>query len=174
MRRELFIIGLSALLAVVGVACGGRGPAPTPTPPIATTGPVATADPTATSTSAPAQALEISVNGNELKFDKDELGVAAGGDAELVFHNASSINQHNWVLVKAGTKDEVAQRGLEGGAETDFVKPEDPDVIARTKLVGPGERGEVCFTVPPAGAYQFVCTFPGHNFTMFGDFVVTP
>lgn len=32
---------------------------------------------------------------------------------------------------------------------------------------------EVRFTAPPPGNYQFVCTFPGHNFTMFGVFEVT-
>ena len=28
------------------------------------------------------------------------------------------------------------------------------------------------FSAPPPGTYQFVCTFPGHSFTMFGEFVV--
>ena len=59
-------------------------------------------------------------------------------------------------------------------ARSGWVQPADPDVVAHTALVKPGEEGEVRFTAPPSGTYQFVCTFPGHNFAMFGDFVVTP
>ena len=32
----------------------------------------------------------------------------------------------------------------------------------------------VSFRLPPPGTYQFVCTFPGHSFTEFGEFTVTP
>lgn len=118
--------------------------------------------------------LEVSTKGDALQFDQDRLQVAPGTEVVLCFSNASRLSQHNWVLVKAGTKDDVARRGLEAGPDNDWVQPGDPDVIAHTRLVNPGETGEVRFTAPPAGTYQFVCTFPGHNFTMFGDFVVTP
>ncbi len=118
--------------------------------------------------------LEISVNGDALQFDKDRLEVPAGTKVILCFENVSGVNQHNWVLVKDGTKDDVAARGLEAGPDNDWVQPGDPDVVANTGVVKPGEGGEVSFTPPPAGTYQFVCTFPGHNITMVGDFVVTP
>ena len=58
--------------------------------------------------------------------------------------------------------------------DNDRAQPGAPDVIAVVKLLGPGQRGEVRFTLPLAGTYHFVCTFPGHNLTMFGDLVVTP
>ena len=58
------------------------------------------------------------------------------------------------------------------GPDNNWVPPGDPRVIANTVLIGPGESTEVTFTAPESGTYQFVCTFPGHNFTMFGDFVV--
>jgi len=119
--------------------------------------------------------MEISVKGDALEFDRGALPeVVAGTEVVLVFTNASSINQHNWVLVSGGTKDAVASRGTTAGPGQDWLQPDDPDVIAHTKLLFPGENGEVRFTAPPAGAYQFVCTFPGHNATMFGDFVVVP
>ncbi|MCH7736831.1 MAG: auracyanin [Chloroflexi bacterium] len=118
--------------------------------------------------------MEISVNGDAIEFDTDRFEVAAGTGVVLCFKNVSSVLQHNWVLVNDGTKDEVAERGLAAGAENDWVQPGDPDVIANVKLLDPGEKGEVRFTSPVAGTYQFVCTFPAHNFTMFGEFVVTP
>ena len=119
--------------------------------------------------------LEISVNGDALQFDKNLLPeVSAGSQVVLVFANVSGINQHNWVLVKAGTKDAVAQRGVGAGPQNSWLQPGDSDVLADLKLLGPGETGELIFVAPAAGTYQFVCTFPGHGATMFGDFVVIP
>ena len=45
------------------------------------------------------------------------------------------------------------------------------DVIAHTKLLGPGESDEITFKVPDAGVYDFICTFPGHFGTMRGKIV---
>ena len=118
--------------------------------------------------------LEISVKGDLLQFDKDKLQVAAGSEVVLCFGNVASLNQHNWVLVQDGNGNEVAHWGIAPGPDNSWVQPEDPDVIAHTRLANPGETVELRFAAPPAGAYQFVCTVPGHNFTMLGDFGVTP
>ena len=202
MRRvAVLVIGLLATLMFVVAACGGDAtttpvpkpratntPVPTIAAPTATTAPAtATTAPTAapaTPTAAPATPteapatpeavrLEISVNGDALAFDKSEFSAGAGSEVVLTFSNVSIINQHNWVIVQPGTKDDVAGRGTAAGPDNDWVQPDDPDVIANTKLLDAGATGEVTFAAPPAGTYQFVCTFPGHNFTMFGDFEVT-
>ena len=119
-------------------------------------------------------ALDIAVDGDALKFAAETLTVTAGSKVVLTFDNVSTVNQHNWVLVNAGDKDAVAADGTAAGPTNDWLKPDDPRVIAHTALLGPGDTGEVRFTAPAAGTYQFVCTFPGHNFTMFGDFQVNP
>ena len=173
--KPKLIIAVLALLAVVGLACGGTAPTPTPTPtPPPFSGSLYHPKPPVTGPVCQGPTLEISVNGDALEFDKDRLEAAAGAEGVMCFNNVSSVNQHNWVLVNDGTKDEVAKRGLEAGPENGWLQPGDPDVIANVELLGPGEKGEVHFTPPAAGTYQFVCTFPGHNFTMFGDFMVTP
>ena len=118
--------------------------------------------------------LAISVNGDVLEFDKTDLEVAVGDEVVLTFNNASTANSHNWVVVQAGQKDVVAGRGIAAGLDNDWLEPGDPDVIASVALLSPGETGEVRFAAPPPGTYQFVCTFPGHNLAMFGDFVVKP
>jgi azurin len=133
---------------------------------------VATAAPTAAA--AAAASLEISAKGDALEFNKNKLSAKAGAEVVLTFNNVSAINQHNWVIVPAGAKDNVAARGVTAGPANNWVQSGDSQVIANTPLVDPGKKGEVRFTAPPAGRYQFVCTFPGHNFTMFGDFEVTP
>ena len=117
--------------------------------------------------------LQISVTGDSLQFDNNSLTASAGSEVVLTFNNSSTINQHNWVLVQAGTKDDVATEGALAGPGNDWVPAGDPRILAQTTLLDPGETQEIRFTVD-AGTYQFVCTFPGHNLTMFGDFEVAP
>lgn len=118
--------------------------------------------------------IEISTDGDTLKFDKDNLEAKAGSTVTVVFQNASTIHQHNWVLVQSGTKDEVAAAGTEAGPDAAWVPQSDDRVLVKSGLLDPGATEEISFTVPAAGTYQFVCTFPGHNFNMFGNFVATP
>ena len=116
--------------------------------------------------------LRIGVQGDILEFDTSSFSATAGSEVVLTFSNGSAINQHNWVLVQSGTKDAVAADGTLAGPANDWIPPDDERVIAHTKLLDPGQTEEIRFTLG-AGTYQFVCTFPAHNFTMFGDFEVT-
>ena len=164
-RAALLLSGLIGAIMVF-TACGGGTDTPSeiaPPPPKQTTPPPPTCvGPT----------LEISMSADALRLDPHKLEAGAGTEVAFCFSNDSGI-LHKWVLVQAGAKDAVAARGSQH-QENGWVKPEDPDVIARTKLLAPGQEVQMRFTAPPAGVYCFVCTFPGHNFTMFGDFVVTP
>jgi len=133
-------------------------------------------DKTESATSAPAAAgpvaLAVGAAGDELAFDVATLSADSGAEVTLTLNNPSAVNTHNIVIVQAGTKDDVATAGTAAGPDNNWVPPGDPRVIASTVLIGPGESAKVTFTAPEPGTYQFVCTFPGHNFTMFGDFVV--
>ncbi len=117
--------------------------------------------------------LVVGVVGDALQFDIAALEASAGSDITLTFNNVSTANQHNLVVVQAGTKDDVSSAGIEAGADNDWVPPNDPRVLFNTRLLNPGESAMLEFTLE-AGTYTFVCTFPGHNITMFGDFTVTP
>ena len=156
---------IATLPSTTATPIAGELPTPTPAP---------TSTPAVATDGEPPGPLDIAVNGDALEFNKNRFEIAAGTEVVLVFNNVSAINQHNWVLVEAGQKDVVAGRGTAAGPGNDWIQPGDPDVIASTTVLGPGVTGEVRFPAPPPGAYQFVCTFPGHNFTMFGDFVVNP
>ncbi len=183
----IFLTILSSIM-LLAIACGSdeADPSATATPAPPNTVPAAdrTAEPTAapTSTSAPVAtnppgptggpvSLNIDVNGDALQFDVNSMSAPAGAEVVLTFNNSSTVNTHNWALVEAGTKDAVATDGL-AFPNNNWLPPNDSRVIGSTVLIGPGESTQATFTAPPAGTYQFVCTFPGHNLTMFGDLVV--
>ena len=134
-----------------------------------TTGTDATTD--AGSMAAPTHEIG-SASSDEFVFTTDSMTAAAGSEVTVRFANNAVTQQHNWVLVQDGTKDDVATAGLVD--PVNWVGPDDPNVIASVNLISPGESAQVTFTAPDAGTYQFVCTFPGHNATMFGTFEVTP
>ena len=48
-------------------------------------------------------------------------------------------------------------------ASHDYVPPGSKEVLAHTKLLGPGESDTVTFTAPYVpGEYLYLCSFPGH------------
>jgi len=116
--------------------------------------------------------IEIGTIGDQLSFDLSKMSAQAGEQVTVSFVNSAGAQQHNWVLVPAGpARLEIATLGMTA-ATTGWV-PDDHRIIAHTNLINPGETGEVSFQVPSEGSYEFVCTFPGHSFTMFGEFEIT-
>lgn len=116
--------------------------------------------------------LGISVVSDALEFDAGSLTAAANEEVTLTFHNASTVYQHNWVLVRSGDRDSVVEDGLAAGEGNGWVQPDDERVLAQIQLLGPGQTEEVRFNLEP-GAYEFVCTFPAHNLTMYGALEAT-
>jgi azurin len=48
-------------------------------------------------------------------------------------------------------------------------------VIAHTKVIGGGESASVTFAtsaLKKGQSYKYLCTFPGHNALMSGDFTI--
>ena len=186
-RASLLFAGLLSGVLLFAACGGGDGDTPTPTrrPPdtvvatVTSSVPTATPAPTVAPTTAPTTEATTVVNleitgADDLTFDTDRLSASAGAQVVLTLHNGGAAQQHNWVLVREGDKDAVAADGLTAGAASDWVPPNDDRIVANTRLIAAGQSGEVSFTAPAAGAYEFVCTFPGHNATMFGVFEVTP
>ena len=160
-RTSLIILGLFTATLVLAVACSAPEPTNTPAPR------------SESEINSKRGRPIISTVGDELKFDRAELRETNQASVKLTFVNASKINQHNWVLVKAGTKDAVASAGAAAGAENGWIPAGDDRILAHSGLLDPGETEVVSFSAPFVGTYQFVCTFPGHAATMFGDFVAT-
>lgn len=189
MRSGLIIAALLGALMLLAAACSDEADpnaTHTPRPPDTVPASARTVAPTPTSTTVPTPAptpepgqspapanLVLAVEGEALKFDVASLTAQSGAAVSLTFNNTSATQQHNWVLVPAGTKDDVATAGLAAGNDNGWVPVGDARVLAATELLATGASGTVEFTAPAAGTYQYLCTFPGHNITMFGEFVVT-
>ena len=189
MRKSFLVVfAIMSSLMLFAIACGSDEADPnataTPAPPNTVPADQRAAEPTVPPTAIPAATkeapatgggvatLDIDVNGDALQFDLSDMSADAGSEVVVNFNNSSGVNSHNWVLVENGTKDAVATDGTAAGPGGDWLPADDSRVISNTKVLGPGQSETVTFTAPSAGTYQFVCTFPGHNFTMFGDFIV--
>jgi len=124
---------------------------------------------------------EITISGNDtMQFDIKNFDVTAGNKVKIIFKNTGKLPKiamgHNLVLLKKGvTAIAFGQKALGAGANAVNPLPDSlkGDVIANTKLLGPGEEEIISFTAPSEkGAYEYVCTFPGHFAMMRGTMTV--
>jgi len=71
---------------------------------------------------------------------------------------------HNFVLLKKTANPKAFVDKSSTARDTEFIAPAAKvDVIASTRLVGPGETAEAVFAAPKeSGVYTYVCSFPGH------------
>ena len=121
----------------------------------------------------------VVIAGNDMmKFDLATFEVKAGSKVKITLKNTGKIPKiamgHNFVLLKSDiTAIAFGQKALASGAGPANPLPDSVkgDVIAYTKLLGPGESDSIVFTAPAAGEYEYVCTFPGHFALMRGKMV---
>lgn len=137
-----WIAGVALASALVLAACGGGGAA-------------------GGGGGAAAASLNVSTPGEGLSFAPASL-TAAPGDIKVTFKNGSSVQKHNWILVKGGDAAVTAvdQAAIAAGDAKGYV-PDDPNIIAKTKLLDGGASESIAFKAD-AGEYIFICTFPGH------------
>jgi azurin len=124
---------------------------------------------------------EITITGNDaMQFDVKSFEANVQQSLRLTFKNIGSMPKiamgHNLVILK---KDISAitfgQKVLASGGSATNPLPKSllGDVIASTRLLGPGESEVVIFKAPnETGEYEYVCTFPGHFAMMRGKMIV--
>ncbi len=91
----------------------------------------------------------------------------AGEQLKIVLTNTGTapkeVMGHNFVLLKAGSDAAAFSTAATTAKETNYIPTALNDqIIARIDLLGPRKSGEIVFTVPAAGEYPFLCTFPAH------------
>jgi azurin len=125
-----------------------------------------------------AKTITLELTGNDqMQYDKRVMSVHAGQEVTLIFHHAGTMPKnamgHNFVLLKQGTDKDAFDKAAAKAGDHDFI-PEDKsdEIIAHTRLLAGGETDTIKFDAPPAGSYDYLCTFPGHAAQMNGKFVV--
>jgi azurin len=151
-RSSLVLVsfGVSSMILA---ACGGGSVAPT------------------AEASGPAVSFELTAD-DTVDYSKLKLEAPAGSKISLTLVNKSTDKLFNWVLAKPGKMLSVATNGSAESEATGYLKPGDPDIIVNTKLIKPGASDTITFSAPPAGEYQYFCTFPGYFIRMNGTLTI--
>ena len=119
---------------------------------------------------APPKEVQIQAD-DKMRFDVTAFEVSHGQKVSITLKNVGTTPKfsmgHNLVVLdKQITEQNIQAKFLDPAAEQashDYVAPGDKNVLAHTKLLGPGETDTIVFTAPQApGNYLYVCSFPGH------------
>lgn len=106
--------------------------------------------------------------GDNMKFTPNALSAKPGERITVVLKDVGQMPKaamgHNFVLMAKGADPKAYADKAASARDTDFIVPAlKQQVLAFTKLVGPGETAEVAFNAPKEpGTYTFICSFPGH------------
>lgn len=127
--------------------------------------------------SAEYQVVEIATLPGKLRYDIEEFYVPPASEVKLIFTNNDEM-QHNLLICEPSNNItmRVAQKAWALGANAmakQYV-PDMQEVLHHTRVVNPAEQDILTFTAPNTiGDYPYVCTLPGHAFTMKGIMHVT-
>ena len=116
---------------------------------------------------APPKVVEITGD-DFMKFSVTSFETKPGQSVTVRLKNVGELPKeavaHNWVsLAKEASAPKFVEAGIPHPA-TDYIAFEQSFyVLAKTKMLGPGESDSVAFAAPrEPGAYNYVCTFPEH------------
>ncbi|UOO82630.1 azurin [Uruburuella testudinis] len=148
----------------------------------AASAPAASAPATASEAAAPAAAADAACStviesDDAMKFNVSEINISkACPQFTVTLKHVGKMPKaamgHNIVITKAEDTDAVDKEGAAEGVDKDFIKTDDPRVIAHTKLIGGGEETSVTIDTSKFAAgnkYEFFCSFPGHIAMMRGN-----
>ena len=118
---------------------------------------------------APPKTVEIQAD-DKMKFDVTAFDATRGQKIAITLKNTGTTPKlsmgHNLVVLDRGVNEQNVTKFLDTAsteAAHDYVPTGAKEVLAHTKLLGPGETDTVTFNAPQIpGAYLYVCSFPGH------------
>lgn len=112
---------------------------------------------------------------DKMKFDQTKLFVGENQVVVLTLKHTGKMSiqtmGHDFVLLNQGVSPSRFSRRAAKAEDQDYI-PNSDQIIAHTKLIGGGETTEVTFKAPKKGEYDFLCSFPGHQPSMNGKFIV--
>jgi azurin len=114
-----------------------------------------------------ARTVELT-GGDDMKYNTTTITAKPGETIHVVLKSTGTIPKiamaHNFVVLAAAADVNEFIKSSMNAKDTDYVPADKKaQVLASTKLAGPGETVEVTFKVPAKpGSYPYMCTFPGH------------
>jgi azurin len=102
----------------------------------------------------------------DYNYIQGALEAPAGSKIKLNFVNKTELKDqvgHNWVLVKTGQEASVLANAIAAGDGQDWLKADDPGIIAHTRLIEGNDHDTITFDAPAPGIYTYLCTFPQHH-----------
>ena len=176
-------LGLGVLGLLTALGCGGEKSQPSaPAEPAAA--PTPAAQPAALEQNAPAPEPAkpdasgvVHITGSDqMRYSATRIEVSAGQKVKIELKNAGALPKevmgHDLVVLKAGSDVTAFATKAMMAKATDYIPADAGEMLAHTKLLGPGESDTIEFDAPPAGSYPYLCTFPGHVGLMSGVLVV--
>ena len=114
--------------------------------------------------------------GEDMRFNNELFRIRTGKKIKLFFINTGKKSPgsmtHNVVVLKKGTDIADFADAVHNAKNEQYVPASvAPLVIAHTGLVNAGDSDELEFTITQPGAYDYICSFPGHWGTMQGKIV---
>ena len=110
-----------------------------------------------------------------MRYDVTAFEVNAGQNVRIGVKNAGRLPKvamgHNLIVLKEGSDmAEFAQVAMTAKESEYIPELKRGEIIAHTKLLGPGEIDTIEFTAPTKlGNYTYFCSFPGHWALMKGE-----
>ena len=118
---------------------------------------------------------------DKMGYDVTAFDVKPGQKVSLTFTNLGKLPKeamgHDLLLLDKNTDVAKFAEAAAAHKETDYEPPDQKfKVLARTKVLGPGETDTVTFTAPQVpGPYVYMCSCPGHFVSgMKGVMTVAP
>lgn len=116
--------------------------------------------------------IRIGVLPGQLRYDKERFSVKPSSKVKLTLANTDSM-QHNLLILRKGdgvrTRVAAAAQALGATASEKQFVPDSSDVLFHTKAIFLDQSDTIWFRAPKEpGDYPYICTLPGHTFTMFG------
>src|SRR4029450_7444430 len=114
-----------------------------------------------------ARTVELT-GGDDMKYNTTTINAKPGETLHIALQSTGTIPKiamaHNFVLLALAADVNEFIKAAGNARDTDYVPADKKaQVLASTKLAGPGETVEVTVKVPAKpGSYPYLCSFPGH------------
>lgn len=111
--------------------------------------------------------IEMTAN-DQMKYNVESFSVPSGSPVKLTLSNRGKMPKaamgHNVVFLALDSDAGKFATTAASARDRDYIPANlEEQIIAHTRLLGPGESDTIEFTAPAApGEYEFLCSFPAH------------